>query len=176
VTYRSCTWSRGLAAALLLIVLTGTATGCRLFRRGAVTTDRPVATDPETPENPPALPEPEPEPEPVDELPEETPDEPEPEPEVEARVAEKTPPAAPTIPIEEPVPAPKPAQPEPAETLSATLQERELSEEIAAQVDSGRVFLQNAKEARDTGDLKRADVLIDKCLVLLEDAERQTRP
>jgi len=219
LTHRSCRWLRGLCAVLLPIVLIGTTTGCQLFRRGVVTTDKPAVTEPDRPESPSSLPDPEPEPpdettvEPVDEPPAEAPAEapaelaPE-EPEKAAATAEEAP-------IEKPRPAPSPPEPEAsavsvpevdevsiidpaearllsedeeiplaslerrvtrAEALSATLQERELSEEIAAQVDSGRAFLQNAKEARETGDLKRADVLIDKCLVLLEDAEQQTRP
>lgn len=63
-----------------------------------------------------------------------------------------------------------------ADELSRTLDERELSAELATQVAAGRAFLQDAKDAREAGDLKRVTVLIDKCLVLLEDAEQQTRP
>ena len=63
-----------------------------------------------------------------------------------------------------------------ADRLSNLLRGRDLSDELRAQVDSGRVFLGDARQALEARDLKRTQVLADKCLALLEDAERATRP
>jgi hypothetical protein len=62
-----------------------------------------------------------------------------------------------------------------AERLSSTLEPRELSPDLRDQVESGRAFLGDARKALEDQDLERAGVLIDKCLVLLRDAESKSR-
>ena len=175
MTLLACKRLPALTGILLLGLLLTATTGCQLYRRVTGVTDSPAAADPAAPDGgatetakPVAPPETATQPQsdpPVESVPEVD----------EVSIVD---PAEPRLLSEdEEVPlASLERRVTRAETLSATLQERELPEEIAAQVDSGRAFLQDAKEARNTGDLKRADVLIDKCLVLLEDAEQQTRP
>ena len=63
-----------------------------------------------------------------------------------------------------------------AERLSALLEHRELKPELGPQVESGRAFLEDAKGALKDQDLSRANVLIDKCMVLLQDAEGSSQP
>jgi hypothetical protein len=62
-----------------------------------------------------------------------------------------------------------------AETLSALLTGRELSADLRDQVESGRALLGDARKALVEQDLERAGVLLDKCLVLLHDAESASR-
>jgi hypothetical protein len=58
-----------------------------------------------------------------------------------------------------------------AQRLSAELIDRKLTSEQRAQVESGRAFLDDAREALRLQDLERAGVLLEKCLVLFRDAE-----
>jgi hypothetical protein len=58
-----------------------------------------------------------------------------------------------------------------AQTLSTELTGRKLTEEQRAQVESGRGFLDDAREALRLQDVERAGVLLEKCLVLLRDAK-----
>lgn len=62
-----------------------------------------------------------------------------------------------------------------AERLSDELAGRKLTVEQLAQVESGRGFLDTAREALELRDLERAGVLLEKCLVLLRDAEAHSR-
>lgn len=184
--------------ALTLIVLTGS--GCRLFRRAPVATPvpPPAETSEEEVVEPDAVETEEtqvdvpveavpPDPAKADEGPPAAPEEAPPPPTAEA--PSKTPP-----PAEEP-PEQKAEPPEPrlihdedevspesirsdisrAVRLSDVLADRVLSAELRAQVASGRAFLDDAREALAAEDLKRASVLIDKCLGLLEDAEYNSR-
>jgi hypothetical protein len=63
-----------------------------------------------------------------------------------------------------------------ADRLSVVLRGRAVSAGLRAQIDSGRVFLEDARQALALRDLKRTQVLLDKCLALLADAESASRP
>lgn len=116
-------------------------------------------------------------------------------PEIPAEV-EPAPPQAPAVsvapspPEQEPEPEPRstqlsgsrPGDPELATKLDragsllGSVSTRPLSDRQRSQIVAARGFVSQARRALDEGDERRALVLIDKGLILVEDVERASRP